>query len=128
MRTIIALALLLINLPVNAKWQPPHNVTSGDPFEIRFTYPTERENGEPIGLIDIKKATVYWNCTNGNRGHKEIKSPISSVTLDTTTMSGDCEFRMTTTDVENRYSAFSDSLWRYISKAKIAAPADGGFR
>lgn len=122
MKRLITAAVLLL-APAAFGADMVKSVARGQDITFTWDMPTSRESGEKITPADLSKSTIYWNCTNGARGHTEIKAPATVGVINTSDLGGDCEFRMTIADVEGRYSGFSDSIWRFIDVSVKSPPA-----
>lgn len=114
---------MMLMSPLVVTGEPVPLVFQGEPMRFTWELSTVRENGEKITTADLEKSTIYWNCTNGAKGLAEVKAPANIGVIDSSSLAGDCEFKLTITDKEGRYSGFSDSVWRFVDANPPARPA-----
>lgn len=97
----------------------------GYTLTVSWEIPTERENGQPLKLIEISHFNVRWSCDTGVSGIMKVLSPLRETLVSTANIWGKCNFFVTSVDTDGISAEWSDPKLVLI---KLPKPKTGGFR
>lgn len=100
-------------------------LTRGEPLTLTWVAPTHRENGDIMSLSELSHFTIFWTCDSSGDGTLVINTLMTTASLDSTNLLGNCSMRMTATDKDDITSVDSDEVTILV---RLPKPSSGGFR
>ena len=119
-RIITVVILTLVSTMSLAK-----TLIRGETFVLSWTPPIAYTDETPLTISELSHYSAKWGCDTGKSGDITIDKTLSSVTIASDDMLGNCDIVMTATTLQDIESADSDSVSVLI---KLPKPSYGGFR